>query len=133
MKTVEEIRDFFEKDRYVKANGVVIDLANSEYAICSIDVNENHLNAGDCVQGGMVYTLADFAFAVLANTIHPVTVTQSASISYIAPAYNCKKLFAKAREIARVKHNCVVEVTVYDENEKTVAVMTANGFIKAQF
>ena len=61
------------------------------------------------------------------NHIHPRTVTQSASITYVAPGRG-PVLYAKAKELSRTRHNNTVEVTVYDKNG-TVAIAMFNGFI----
>lgn len=130
MRTIEDIKNYFERDRFVINSRIEISEITAEYAVCSAKIEDCHLNAGDVVQGGMIYTLADFAFAVHANSIHPVTVTQSASISYVAPAAGCNTLFAKAKEIVQTGKTCVYEVLVYDEKSRIFAAMTVNGFIK---
>ena len=80
-------------------------------------------------EGGMLYTLGDFAFAAIANYLHPATVTQGGQISYIRAAYT-STITAKAREIVRSGHNCVCEVEIYNDKNEIVCVCTFNGFIK---
>lgn len=130
MEKLKELKKFFERDRFVKANGIEIIKADGESAICKASVVDNHLNANDAVQGGMLYTIADFTFAVLANHLHPITVTQSASISYINACKNTAYITAEAREISRTNHNSVVEVIVKDERDTIVAIGMFNGFIR---
>lgn len=130
MKDIGKLREFFNKDRYVIRNGVKIDEINENFAICSVEINDNHLNGNDVVQGGMIYTIADFTFAVLSNYLcDTAAVSQSASITFLRPAV-CKKLFAKAEELSATAHNCVHKVTVYDENNTVIALAQINGFIK---
>ena len=74
------LRKFFTADRYVALSGIEIDEVTDEYAQVSAKILPCHLNAGGAVQGGMLFTAADFAFAVLCNDKHPVTVTHSANI-----------------------------------------------------
>ena len=128
-KGMEKIRQFFEKDRFVALSGIVIESVSEEEAVVSAEINENHLNANGSVQGGMLYTLADFAFAVLGNYKHPATVTQVGSISYIRPALT-KKITATARETERAGHTCICEVTIKNDEDKTVCVAHFNGFVK---
>lgn len=129
MKDVAELKKFFVKDRYIRNNAIEIEEINTEYAICSAQINESHLNANDVVQGGMIYTIADFTFAVLSNYIHSCAVSQSATITFLRPAA-CKKIFARSEELSATAHNCVHKVTVYDENNNTLAIAQINGFIK---
>lgn len=130
MNKLDELKNFFERDRFVKANGIEIVSADSEKAVCKAYVVDNHLNANDAVQGGMLYTIADFAFAVLSNNLHPITVTQSANVSYIKACKNTAYITAEAREITKTAHNSVVEVLVKDEREDIVAIGLFNGFTR---
>ena len=127
-KYLEEMRAFFYRDRFAKHCGVRIVEVNDNYAVCAADITENTLNASDCVQGGMIFTLADLTFSVLANHLHPRTVTQYASVNYLNPAVG-KTLFAKAVEVSRTRHNAVYNVEVYNEENVIVATMQASGFI----
>lgn len=130
MKDIALLKEYFLRDRYIIRNGIEIDEINEKYAVCSVVVGDNHLNANDVVQGGMIYTIADFTFAVLSNYLHDTfTVSQSATISYLRPAA-CKKIFARAEELSATVHNCIYKVTVYDEEAKALAIAQINGFIK---
>ncbi|MCQ2497316.1 MAG: PaaI family thioesterase, partial [Lachnospiraceae bacterium] len=71
--SVEDAREFFSKDKFATTNGMVIDEIGEDYAICSMTVGENHLNAAGSVMGGVYFTLADFAFAVSVNNVHKIT------------------------------------------------------------
>lgn len=127
MKKVLE--EFFKDDGFVKLSGIELVSVNETQAVARAKILREHLNANGCVQGGMLYTLGDFAFAALANYLHPATVTQGGQISYIRAAYT-SVVTAKAREITRAGHNCVCEVVIYDESDEIVSVCTFNGFIK---
>jgi acyl-CoA thioesterase len=118
---------YFEADRFVKGIGIQIEHADENEAACSLLVNENHLNADNVVQGGVLFTLADFAFAVAANAGGRHTVTISSSISYIRA---CKQGMLTA--IARATHNgnriCVYSVEGWDENGVLLAQATITGY-----
>ena len=123
------LEEFFKDDGFVKLSGIELVLVDETQAVARAKISREHLNANGCVQGGMLYTLADFAFAALANYLHPATVTQGGQISYIRAAYT-SVVTAKAREITRAGHNCVYEVVIYDDKDEIVSVCTFNGFIK---
>ena len=74
-----ELKKFFEADKFVGLAGIDILETGDDYAVVGAEIGGEHLNAGGAVQGGMLYTAADFAFAVLTNMLHPVTVTQTAT------------------------------------------------------
>lgn len=130
MKNKDELLELFLKDRYIRHNGIEISEVNERYAVCSVTINDNHLNAADVVQGGMIYTIADFTFAVLSNYLHDsFVVSQHAAISYLRPA-SCKKLYARAEELSSTARNCVYKITVTDESGGILAIAQISGFIK---
>ena len=61
---LEQIREFFAKDRFATDNGATIEEVDDGYAKCSLEIQPHHLNAANTVMGGAIFTLADFAFAV---------------------------------------------------------------------
>ena len=128
--TKEELtRKMFEKDAYVKLSGIEIVKITDESATVRAKIRAEHLNANGAVQGGMLYTLADFAFAVHANHLHPMTVTQGGHISYIRAAIT-DEVTATAVERVRSGHNTVSEVVVRNSVGETVCICTFNGFVK---
>ena len=126
-----ELREFFKADKFVGLAGIEIAEIGDDYAVVSADIRPEHLNAGGAVQGGMLYTASDFAFAVLTNMLHRMTVTQSSVITYIRAA-KTSRITATAREIVRSGHNCVVEVVVRDAEGGIVCTGSFNGFIKSK-
>ena len=126
---IKLLKKFFEEDAYAAISGMFITGISKETAFVEADIKDIHYNADKVAQGGMIYTLADFAFAVISNYLHPKTVTQSGHITYLRPAA-CKHLKASAREIARNGHNSVGEVIVENECGDIICVASFNGFIK---
>lgn len=83
MKTIEELREFFEADRFAAEMGAVITECGEGGATVEMDAGPRHLNAAGTVQGGALFTLADFAFAVAANAGGVPTVSLQNSISFL--------------------------------------------------
>lgn len=129
MTDKELLVKIFEKDGYVKLSGIELMEVTEEKAVARAKIGAEHLNANGSVQGGMLYTIADFAFAVHANFLHPQSVTQGGQITYIRPAVT-KYITATATETVRVGHNTVSEVLIRDEWEQIVCVCHFNGFVK---
>lgn len=128
MNELEKARDFFSKDIYATATtGIVIDEVGENYAKCSLKINESHFNAANSVMGGVMYTMADFAFAVAANHSSTTnTVTTVSQISYLC-APKGDTLFAEAKLIKDGSKVCFYEVTVTDNLENTVAIANTTG------
>lgn len=130
MMTREEcVLRFFEKDEFVKRIDAEVLALDGEKAVIKARVGADCLNANGCAQGGMLYTTADFAFAVHANYLHPKTVTLGGQIQYVR-AVKPPYVTATAREITRSGHNTVSEVVLRDAEENIVCVCTFNGFVK---
>lgn len=128
-KDLQSIRDFFQNDRFAADAGAVIDWVKPGEAQCSLDIGPQHKNAAGILQGGVSFTLADFAFAVAANVTHPVTVSLNNQIAFLHPPKGAK-LIATAKEISAGKTTCYYEVDVMDELKTSVAHMTVTGYIR---
>ena len=80
-------------------------------------------------QGGAVFTLADFAFAVACNGFADrIAVSLQHDITYLAPAKG-KTLIAEAIRQKAGRSTCFCTVDVTDDLGTHVAYMTVNGFI----
>lgn len=126
---INKIENFFKDDTFAMLLGISIDEVNENGAVCSMTLGADHYNAGGGVQGGVIYTLADFAFAVASNSRGNLTVTLDSNISYLKSAKG-DKLVAKAKLISSTKHTCHYEIEVFDTNNTLVAVCYINGYIK---
>jgi len=125
MKFLDNI---LQNDRFAIANLVELVEVTPQYALAKAPIRPDSLNADGVAQGGFIFTLADLCFTYLSNYLHPRTVTQMATATYVAPARGAW-LFAKATEISQTRRNNIVQVVVTDEEGNTVAVFQFNGFI----
>jgi acyl-CoA thioesterase len=129
MTDEELVKRIFEDDGYVKLSGLEIVKISADHAIVRANIGKEHCNAMGNVQGGMLYTLADFAFAVQANYLHPITVTQGGHINYIRAAAT-NSITTVAKETIRSGHNTISEVIIYDDKNEVCCVCSFNGFVK---
>lgn len=130
MDLKEQAVKTFSHDIYaVETTGVRIEEAGVNYSKCSLVIDERHLNVNRDVMGGAIFTLADYAFGVAANTGSSPTVSLSSSINFIR-ATKGPVLFAEAKCVKRGKNIVFFEITVTDSEENVVANVMANGFVK---
>ncbi len=129
MATLEELREFFQDDRYAAFSGAQIDEAENGKAVCSMLIKPMHMNAGGVVQGGAIFTLADFAFAVASNAKGTLTVSLNNSISFLEAAKG-SRLIARAVPVSDGNRIVVYQVSVWDDLGTHVAEMTVNGYVK---
>ena len=126
-KTIEEAREYFKGDRFAAVNGMQIDELGEDSCVCSMTLTNDHRNAYGSVMGGVIFTLADFAFAVMSNHIHNVSVAQQVSINYLA-APKGKRLIAEASCVKTGRTSTVINVLVSDETGRLAAQFVGTAF-----
>ena len=127
--TLDEIRAFFYNDRFATEQGITIDSAGAGEAVCSVLLRDGHKNADGAIQGGLIFTLADFAFAVAVNSEGLGTVTLNSSINFLRRVSG-ERLIATTNCRQRGRSTCVYQVDVTDDRGGLVAVMSATGFTR---
>lgn len=130
MPTLEQIREAFAADRFAtEVAGCEIRLAEPGHSVCSMELKPHHLNAAGTPQGGAVFTLADFSFAVAANSFAEyISVSLQHDITYFTPAKG-KVLLAEAHCAKSGRTTCFYTVDITDDLGTRVAYMTVNGFV----
>ena len=124
-----EIREAFAGERFVNESlGAVIEDASEGYAKCAMAIEPRHCNSLGTLMGGVMFTLADFAFAVAANQEGNAVVSQAAQITFLTPAVG-KTLTAEARAIREGGKTSFYSVVVTDDLGTEVAFATANGYL----
>ncbi len=101
--------------------GIEIEEAREGYARVAMTVRADMLNGHGIVHGGMVFALADTAFAYACNSRNVATVAQAASIVFLSSAAVGERLIAEAREQALEGRSGVYEMIVRS-GDRTVAV-----------
>lgn len=130
MPTLEEIRKAFAADRFAtEAAGCEIRTAEPGHAVCTMALKPIHMNAAGTPQGGAIFTLADFTFAVAANGFASyITISLQHDITYFAPAKG-HTLLAEAHCVKSGRTTGFYTVDITDELGTHVAQMTVNGFV----
>ena len=135
MVNIEEVRKFFEGDKYAtEISGIVIEKAEKGHSLVSLEPDGRHLNAVGGLMGAVYYTLADFAFAVAENCVldsDTVTVTQTAQINFLRP-WNGGKIICKADIVKDGRSICLYEIKVFDKDNNELALIIVNGFKTAR-
>jgi len=109
--------------------GVEIEEARQGYARVRMALRPDMLNGHGTVHGGMIFALADTAFAYACNSRNLRTVAAQASIVFLEPAREGDVLIAEAREQALVGRSGVYQVAVRREDGLAVAEFT--GFSRS--
>lgn len=92
--------------------GVELEAAREGYARAAMIVRPDMLNGHGTAHGGLIFALADSAFAYACNSRNQTTVAQHASISFLTPATLGERLVAEAVERGVQGRSGVYDVTV---------------------
>jgi acyl-CoA thioesterase len=108
---------------------IAIEEAREGYARVRMAVTAAMLNGHGTAHGGMLFALADSAFAYACNSRNLRTVAAQASIVFLEPAREGETLIAEARERALVGRSGVYDVSVRTEDGRAIAEFT--GFSRS--
>jgi phenylacetic acid degradation protein PaaD len=100
------------RDEASRGLGIELTEQGEGRAVTRMTVREDMLNGHAMAHGGLIFTLADTAFACACNSFGPVTVAASADIVFVAPARAGDVLEAEAVLRTRFGRAGVYDVTV---------------------
>jgi uncharacterized domain 1 len=122
-------KEVIHNDRFAKYIGIRLVEVGKGYALTELTLNENHLNGLDRIQGGVIFTLADYAFGAASNSHGITTVGINVNISYYKSPTG-KVIRAEAREISSQNKICGYQVNVLDEDGSLIANVNGLGYSK---
>lgn len=123
------LKEFLKNDHFAVNSGVELLEIKPGYAKARMLVTPGHLNGGGVCQGGALFTLADLAFAAVANSHKQLTLSVNANISFLR---SIKEGYAYAEAVEVFNHHRLpmVEVRIKDEAGNLIATMTSSGYRK---
>ena len=111
----------WENDRASPWIGMRLDTIDEGRSKMSLVVQDHHVNGHDICHGGIIFTLADSAFAFACNSRNQNTVAQHNSITYISPGKLGDTLKADAKEVSLSGRSGIYDVTVTNQNNDIIA------------
>ena len=111
----------FERDRASQALGMRIIGVGPGTARLTMTVRAEMINGHGLCHGGIVFSLADSAFAFACNSYNDATVAAAASIDYLAAAREGDELTAMATELWRSRRSGLYEITVANQRGERIA------------
>ena len=116
-----------DQDRFGNLVGIRLVEAKEGYAKTILKVTKTHTNFMGVIHGGLIFTLADCAFANAVNYGEKVAVAVQADISFLKPSYEGDVLTAEAVRISESKKLGFYRVTVSRE-EEVIAVFSGLAY-----
>ena len=104
--------------------GVKIEEARHRYARVSMVVRPDMLNGHGIGHGGMIFALADSAFAYVCNGGNQASVAAQASIVFLDKVAEGETLVAEAEEVVREGRAGVTRVAVRTADGRPIAEFT---------
>ncbi|GAB2833630.1 hydroxyphenylacetyl-CoA thioesterase PaaI [Microbacterium insulae] len=117
----DALRPMMRRDRASAALGMIVERDEPGEAVVSMRVREDMTNGFEITHGGMVFAVADTAFAIACNESDDVTVAAGADIAFLKPTRAGQTLTAHARRRALSGRAGLYDVTVTDETGDVVA------------
>jgi len=127
---MEQIKEFFQnKDLFARHCGIKLLEVSKGSAKAQVEIKKHTLNGLGTSHGGIIFTLADLAFAAAANSHGTVAVAINVSISYLK-AVSEGFLTAEAKELSCNRKISSYTVDVTDQSGDTVAVFQGMAYRK---
>lgn len=117
---MEEEKSVFN-DAFAKYVGISALEFRPGYAAAKTIVNEEHLNGAKTAHGGILFTLADYAFALAANAGEDEALSVNASMNYTKFATLGEELIAEAILVSRSRRLGTYRVDIFNAKKEVIA------------
>jgi acyl-CoA thioesterase len=111
----------YAKDLASQALGIEIAVPQAGMAIATMRVRDDMVNGFNICHGGLVFALADTAFAFACNAYDDITVAGGGDIEFLRPAVCGDRLRAAASEEYRGRRRGNYKVVVHNQQQQLVA------------
>ena len=116
------------EDRFAAGIGARLIHIEEGMAKAQLTVMEHHLNGGGVCQGGVFYTLADLAFAAVANSRGVLTLGISNTITFMKSGQLGDTLTAECREVQDHHKLPYCDIHITNQRGELLAVMTGLAY-----
>jgi len=117
-----------ENDKFAKGIGAQLTEVQISFAKAELTVEEQHLNGAGVCQGGVIYTLADLAFAAVANCHGTLSLGISNTITFLKSAQKGEHITAECTELLDHHKLPYCNIEVKNEKGELIAVVTGLAY-----
>nr|WP_222618240.1 hydroxyphenylacetyl-CoA thioesterase PaaI [Nakamurella sp. PAMC28650] len=108
----DQVTSMMAADSASRALGIVLLDHGAGWAVTEITIRPDMVNGYGTAHGGLIFAVADTAFACACNTRGAIAVAAGCEIVFVAPARIGDLLRAEARERTRFGRSGIYDVTV---------------------
>ena len=105
-------RAMWDGDRASRWMGMALGPVTEGAATVTMELRDHHCNGHGTCHGGVIFALADSAFAFACNSRNQASVAMHCTISFLAPGRAGETLTATAREVQIEGRNGIYDVAV---------------------
>ena len=117
----------FSHDAASKALGITIEAIKPGCATATMTVTDTMLNGYKTCHGGMIFSLADSAFAFACNSQNQAAVAAGCTIDFLRPGMLGDQLSAAATQQHQGNRSGIYHVQVTNQNAQLVALFKGNS------
>jgi acyl-CoA thioesterase len=125
------LQRFFKNDQFAARANIELLSMSPGQARAKMTLHPHHLNGYGTVQGGAIFTLADFAFAAASNSHGTIAVAINVNITFMKAA-KTGTLWAEAKEMSRNFKLGSYTVEVKDDQGELVALFQGLAYRKSE-
>jgi acyl-CoA thioesterase len=128
----DEIRTIMEQEPYAKFIGMKLKDFGPGTATAELVPTENMLNAHNTVHGAVLFSLADYVFAVASNSYGKTAVGVTTTMNFMSAAFPGETITAVAREDKR-NHRLGWYTIEIGNGKELIATMQAMVYRKKEY
>jgi acyl-CoA thioesterase len=117
----------YANDRASASLGMEIVEVTTGRAVLTMTVRDDMVNGHDICHGGLIFTLADSAFAFACNSQNMNTVAAGARVEFLAPGKLGDCLTAVAQQVTQGGRTGVYDAVVTNQKDETIALFRGNS------
>ncbi len=133
MSAVEAVKKkMWDRDYFSQWLGIVLQEVAVGYCKANFTVRKEMLNGHGIVQGGVLFSVADAAFAFACNAQGKLTVALEVGVNFIKPAAEGERLTIEARALHHGRKTGVYDVRVTNEKEELVCLFKGTCYTSSK-
>lgn len=124
-----DLFDHLKNEPFARQMGIAVDEIRPGYARASMTLAEWMVNIHGSAHGGMIFALADVAFAAASNSHGTTAVSLAMDIQYLSAGRPGQRLVAEATEEDLTRRTALYRITVSEDGSgRKLAVLHARVY-----